>query len=322
MRPEYISLYVDDKLRKGLKGASEEEVEATLDEAMSLFRFLQEKDVFERYYKQHLAKRLLSGRSTSDDAERSFIVKLKTDCAPIHEQDRGDVQRHAHEPRRDGGVSNPPRRGREGEVHPLGPVSPQPSGSGAATPRRGAGTGVRPRRAGAHDGELAHADAAAVRAASRVRERREASRAFYMDDTHTRAEGSTGSRTRAPRICERRWRTADQGQAEREHVRGSCVLMLFNAQDALSYSDILAATRIPEEDLKRSLQSLACVKGRNVLRKIPMSKEVNVSDVFEYNEQFTSKLLKVKIGTVLAFKETEPEKTETKPRRRRSQTAD
>jgi cullin 3 len=93
-----------------------------------------------------------------------------------------------------------------------------------------------------------------------------------------------------------------------------CVLMLFNAQDALSYSDILAATRIPEEDLKRSLQSLACVKGRNVLRKIPMSKEVNVSDVFEYNEQFTSKLLKVKIGTVSASKETEPEKTETKRR--------
>jgi len=27
-----------------------------------------------------LAKRLLGGRTTSDDAERSFIVKLKTEC--------------------------------------------------------------------------------------------------------------------------------------------------------------------------------------------------------------------------------------------------
>lgn len=29
-------------------------------------RYLQEKDVFEKYYKQHLAKRLLSGRTVSD----------------------------------------------------------------------------------------------------------------------------------------------------------------------------------------------------------------------------------------------------------------
>lgn len=42
-----------------------------------LFRFLQDKDVFERYYKQHLAKRLLFNRSVSDDAERSMLSKLK-----------------------------------------------------------------------------------------------------------------------------------------------------------------------------------------------------------------------------------------------------
>lgn len=43
-------------------------------------RYLQEKDIFEKYYKQHLAKRLLSGRTVSDDAERSLLVKLKTEC--------------------------------------------------------------------------------------------------------------------------------------------------------------------------------------------------------------------------------------------------
>jgi cullin 3 len=45
-----------------------------------VYRYLQEKDVFEKYYKQHLAKRLLSGRTVSDDAERSMLVKLKTEC--------------------------------------------------------------------------------------------------------------------------------------------------------------------------------------------------------------------------------------------------
>ncbi|KAK9110873.1 hypothetical protein Scep_018392 [Stephania cephalantha] len=38
------------------------------------------KDVFEKYYKQHLAKRLLSSKTVSDDAEGSLIVKLKTEC--------------------------------------------------------------------------------------------------------------------------------------------------------------------------------------------------------------------------------------------------
>jgi cullin 3 len=45
-----------------------------------LFRYLEEKDVFERYYKQHLAKRLLLNKSASDDAEKNMISRLKTEC--------------------------------------------------------------------------------------------------------------------------------------------------------------------------------------------------------------------------------------------------
>ena len=93
-----------------------------------------------------------------------------------------------------------------------------------------------------------------------------------------------------------------------------CILLLFNERDRVSYRDIISETGIPAEDLKRSLQSLALVKGRNVLRKEPMSKEVNDDDVFVFNERFTSKLLKVKIGTVSASRESEPEKRETRMR--------
>lgn len=45
-----------------------------------MFRFVTEKDVFERYYKSHLAKRLLQGRSVSDDAEKGMLSKLKIEC--------------------------------------------------------------------------------------------------------------------------------------------------------------------------------------------------------------------------------------------------
>jgi cullin 3 len=58
----------------------DQEVEIVLDKAMMLFRYLEEKDVFERYYKQHLAKRLLLNKSASDDAEKNMISRLKTEC--------------------------------------------------------------------------------------------------------------------------------------------------------------------------------------------------------------------------------------------------
>lgn len=56
---------------------TEQEIEQVLDKTMVLFRYLQEKDVFERYYKQHLAKRLLLNKSVSDDSEKNMISKLK-----------------------------------------------------------------------------------------------------------------------------------------------------------------------------------------------------------------------------------------------------
>jgi len=78
--PEYLSLYVDHQMRKGLKGISDEEVDNLLVNALSFFRFLQEKDMFEKYYKQHLAKRLLGGKRADDDHEGRFLTKLKAEC--------------------------------------------------------------------------------------------------------------------------------------------------------------------------------------------------------------------------------------------------
>ncbi len=49
-----------------------------------------------------------------------------------------------------------------------------------------------------------------------------------------------------------------------------------------------------------------------MLKKEPMSKDINETDHFVYNSSFHSKFYKVKIGTVSAQKETEPEKQETR----------
>ena len=60
---EFISLCVDDKLCNGLKGFSEEDVEVVLDKAITLFWYLQGKDIFEKYHVHHRARRLLSGKT-------------------------------------------------------------------------------------------------------------------------------------------------------------------------------------------------------------------------------------------------------------------
>ncbi|KAG9158840.1 hypothetical protein Leryth_017863 [Lithospermum erythrorhizon] len=77
---ELVAKFLDEKLRAGNKGTSEEELEAILDKVLLIFRFIQGKDVFEAFYKKDLAKRLLLGKSASIDAEKSMISKLKTEC--------------------------------------------------------------------------------------------------------------------------------------------------------------------------------------------------------------------------------------------------
>ena len=77
---EYLSLFVDDKFRKGLKGVNEDDVKITLEKVTMLCGYLHEKDVLEKYYRQHLGKRLLFGETVSDDAERSLMIMLKKEC--------------------------------------------------------------------------------------------------------------------------------------------------------------------------------------------------------------------------------------------------
>lgn len=76
---ELLARFVDKKM-KGEKGLGETETETILDRAMSIFRYLQGKDVFEAFYKKLLARRLLLAKSASFELEKSMITKLKTEC--------------------------------------------------------------------------------------------------------------------------------------------------------------------------------------------------------------------------------------------------
>ena len=74
---EYLSLFIDDNMKKGLKDKTEAEVDEVLEKAIVLLRYIQDRDMFERYYKKHLCKRLLMGKSLSVENEREMIRKMK-----------------------------------------------------------------------------------------------------------------------------------------------------------------------------------------------------------------------------------------------------
>ena len=47
---------------------------------MIVFTYIEDKDVFQKFYSKWLAKRLVTQASASDDAEATMISKLKTAC--------------------------------------------------------------------------------------------------------------------------------------------------------------------------------------------------------------------------------------------------
>ncbi|KAH8081415.1 Cullin-domain-containing protein [Filobasidium floriforme] len=78
--PELIALYVDQQLKKSNKETADESMEEALNDSMTLFKYLDHRDIFMRFYSRRLADRLLRGTSMSEEAEGSMISKLKDQC--------------------------------------------------------------------------------------------------------------------------------------------------------------------------------------------------------------------------------------------------
>lgn len=74
---EMLAKHVDRLMRKGQAGASDAEFAEHLNKAFELYRYTDDKDVFRAFYQRALARRLLLGRSASDDFEKRVIKKLK-----------------------------------------------------------------------------------------------------------------------------------------------------------------------------------------------------------------------------------------------------
>ena len=78
--PEYLSRYCDNLLKKSSKSLPESELEEKLGASITIFKYIEDKDVFQKFYAKMLAKRLIHSQSASMDAEETMINKLKAAC--------------------------------------------------------------------------------------------------------------------------------------------------------------------------------------------------------------------------------------------------
>ncbi|CAL5426036.1 unnamed protein product [Camellia sinensis] len=74
----------------------------------------------------------------------------------------------------------------------------------------------------------------------------------------------------------------------------AAALLLFNASDRLSYSEIKTQLNLADDDLVRLLQSLSCAKYK-IVNKEPNTKTVTPNDYFEFNLKFTDRMRRIRI---------------------------
>ncbi|KAK4743694.1 hypothetical protein SAY87_010006 [Trapa incisa] len=282
---ELIAKFLDEKLRAGNKGTSEEELENTLDRVLVLFRFIQGKDVFEAFYKKDLAKRLLLGKSASIDAEKSMITKLKTECGSqftnklegmfkdielskeINESFKQSSQARTKLP-----------SGIEMSVHVLT-------------------TGYWPTYP-PMDVRLPH----------ELNVYQDIFKEFYLSKYNGRRlmwQNSLGQ-------CVLKAQFPKGKKELAVSLFQTVVLMLFNDAQRLGFQDIKDSTGIEDKELRRTLQSLACGKMK-VIQKHPKGRDVEDDDSFEFNEAFTASLYRIKVNAI-QMKETVEENASTTER--------
>jgi cullin 3 len=287
---EFISLFIDDHLKKGLKGKSEEVIETTLDKTVSLFRYLHDKDVFERYYKTHLGKRLLSGRSVSDDAERGMIARLKVEMGSNFTNKMEGMFKDIKL------STDSMREFKAMQVNKddalLHATVLTSTFWPLTTAEIGGQIGCR-----FPDYVVKH-----CRSFEAYYLKRHTGRQLKWIASHGTADirASFGSRTYELNVS----------------TFAMVVLLQFNdleRERKLTTLDLQERTQITLPDLMRTLQSLACAKYK-ILSKQPKSRDVRLNDTFAVNGTFSNPQSRIKIATIANKTESSAEQRETRGR--------
>ncbi|KAK0738235.1 Cullin family-domain-containing protein [Schizothecium vesticola] len=275
-----------DAEMSGIASTADEdaELDRQLDNGLELFRFIEGKDVFEAFYKRDLARRLLMGRSASQDAERNMLTKLKSECGSQFTHNLEQMFRDQE-------------LGRD-EM--------------AAYKQWLVGTGKANRPVDLHVSILSSA-AWPTYPDVRVLLPRDVLEQINTFDNYYKTQHSGRVLT---------WKHPLAHAVVRAHFdKGpkdllvsafqAVVLVLFNDAPAavLSHEQIAQSTGLPPAELERTLQSLACGKAR-ILTKHPRGRDVKPTDTFSVNRGFWDPKFRVKVNQI-QLRETKADNAET-----------
>lgn len=299
---EYLSLFFDENMKKGIKGKTEGEIDALVDKGIVLLRYIQDKDLFERYYKRHLARRLILKKSASMDAEKQVLVRMKLEI--------GNALTSRIEPMfKDIDISEDLTNGFKKYQKELGEVIKKASEleihvlTNTMWPLEGLTS-------------IQDEDNPRCIWPSALDKLKSSFERFYLNKHNGRKltwpaqMGSVDIRAYFPKA-----KTNAKTRELNCSTYAAMILLLFNDlpdDAALSCSEIQAQTKIPQGDLVRNLQALAVAPKTRILLKEPMSRDIKAEDKFTFNSAFSSNFQKIKIGVVAANKvETVIERQET-----------
>lgn len=266
----FLALYVDDLFRSRLRQLSDADVEPELRRVIILFRYLQDKDVFEEFYKQYLAKRLLGGRSLSDEAETKMVAMLKKECGY---QFTSKLE----------GMFSDMTISRE-TVRQY-KTRPEDVSAGAA---------MEFDCSVLTQGHWPFQPAPPCRLPGPVQDCCLTFERFYLN-LHTGRKVSWQSSMGNADL------RATFAGGRRHELNVStyqmCILMLFNEADAFGLEDIRRRTDIPDAELRRHLVSL-CTPKHRILRKDSRGRGVSDGDAFTFNADYSSRHKRVRVPLV------------------------
>ncbi|PSS14662.1 Cullin-1 like [Actinidia chinensis var. chinensis] len=265
---EMLASFCDNILKKGgSEKLSDEAIEDTLDKVVKLLAYISDKDLFAEFYRKKLSRRLLFDKSANDDHERLILTKLKQQCG-------GQFTSKME------GMVTDLTLAKENQNNFEKYLGTNPNANpGIDLTVTVLTTGFWP----SYKSSDLSLPAEMVKCVEVFKE-------FYQTKTKHRKLSwiySLGT-------CN------INGKFEAKTIElilgtyQAAALLLFNASDRLSYSEIKTQLNLADDDLVRLLQSLSCAKYK-ILNKEPNTRTVTPNDYFEFNPKFTDRMRRVRI---------------------------
>ncbi|XP_042442573.1 cullin-1-like isoform X1 [Zingiber officinale] len=265
---ELLATFCDNILKKGgSEKLSDEAIEETLEKVVKLLAYISDKDLFAEFYRKKLARRLLFDKSANDDHERSILTKLKQQCG-------GQFTSKMEGMVTDLTLARENQSGFEDYLNSNAHANP-----GIDLTVTVLTTGFWP----SYKSFDLNLPVEMVKCVEVFRE-------FYQTKTKHRkltwiySLGTCNINAKFEHKTIELIVTTYQAAA----------LLLFNASDRLSYSEIMTQLNLTDDDVIRLLHSLSCAKYK-ILNKEPNTKTISSTDVFEFNNKFNDKMRRIKI---------------------------